>query len=368
MQAYYELSESLLKVLGIEKDASDEEIERAVLDLSYNVPPEFRRIEDIYERHESGNWAPGEINFSSYAKDVKDLYHKSPAELEQLKRILAFFSTGDSFVTNNMPNFTEEFGDFPVIVRMLNSQARIEDIHSKTYSQLIDYLPSDIVSDRDKIDMRLSVIKCPQVKAIADWITKYMDPETESLSARLFAFTILEYIIFSGCFCIIYDHKRKNRLGALTQANALIANDETQHADGSIAYYNTLRKLGHLSKLDQSYALNMLRTGVDITCDLMEHEIESEVVGLKNEDMRMYIQSLSNEMFSAFFAFDNSSSLDEDESSLVPFPGAENPFEWMVNLVIPQLTNFFEKDEVTYIGALNRVDPDELLSDDEVDF
>lgn len=361
---------------NISLDSSDNEslvaiqkIEQGVLRMSHHVPPEFEPIFQIFLKHESGNWGEGEINYSNYEKEVRDLHYENEGELKQILRVLAFFLIGDAIVTRNIgTNFGEELGHHHVIRLMLESQLRFENIHAITYASLVDHLPESVVSKKDKLEMKLSMLRCPRVKAIAEFMAEYMNPQTHSLSERIFAFVILEYIIFAGCFCVIYNLKRKNKLEALTQANSLIARDETLHADNGIAMYHVLTKLGEIEPLDQSVAKEILAEGVKVTCDLMRYGMDIEIVGLDNDDMETYIQSLANEMYSSFFASNVSATVHSGSAGIeLPYPRASNPFPWMVNMIVHQLSNFFEKKETNYIGTLVYQDSDDD-DDDDVDF
>jgi ribonucleotide reductase beta subunit family protein with ferritin-like domain len=151
---------------------------------------------------------------------------------------LAFFAGSDGIVLENLlKRFTNEI-EIPEVRCAYTFQAMMENIHSETYSLLIDTYIKDPV-EKDRLFRAIDTI--PAVREKAEWAIKWMDSKQASFASRLVAFAAVEGIFFSGSFCAIYWLKQRGLMPGLTFSNELISRDEGMHTDFAMLLYSKLK-------------------------------------------------------------------------------------------------------------------------------
>lgn len=178
-------------------------------------------------------WTVDEIDLS---QDVKDWQKLSKDEQHFIKHVLAFFAASDGIVLENLAQrFTTEI-QIPEARCFYGFQMMMENIHSETYSILID----TYIDDGAEKDFLFKAIQnIPSVTCKADWAFKWIDSST-CFAERLVAFAAIEGIFFSGSFCAIFWLKKRGLMPGLTFSNELISRDEGMHTDFACLLYKHL--------------------------------------------------------------------------------------------------------------------------------
>lgn len=159
-----------------------------------------------------------------------------------LSRILAFFAASDGIVNENL---VERFSSEVQVAEarcFYGFQIMIENVHSETYSLLIDTYVKD-PEERDFLFRAIETI--PPIKRKADWAFKWISSKTSSFAERLVAFAVVEGIFFSGSFAAIFWMRKRGLMPGLTFSNELICRDEGMHTDFACLLFTHLRKRPH---------------------------------------------------------------------------------------------------------------------------
>ena len=174
---------------------------------------------EMYKKAVSAFWTPEELDLS---KDVEDFNKLNDNEKFFIKNILSFFSSSDTIVNINLG---ERFiNDVQVLEAKFfyAFQMAIENIHSETYSLLIDTYFKDPKEKSEALD---AINNMPCIKDKADWCFKWIDDTDSSFSQRLIAFALVEGVFFSGAFCSIFWLKERGLMPGLSFSNELISRD-----------------------------------------------------------------------------------------------------------------------------------------------
>merc|ERR1712060_1002703 len=280
-------------------------------------PIRFPEIWEMYKKHEASFWTAEEIDLSSDAKDWEGL---SSDEQHFIKHILAFFAASDGIVLENLS------GQFSVEVQVPEARAfygfqiAMENIHSETYSLLIE----QYIRDPAEKDMVFDAIHTmPAVEAKAQWAIQWMNDEN-CFAERIVAFAAVEGILFSGSFCAIYWLKKRGLMPGLTFSNELISRDEGLHAEFACMLYGMLQH-----PLPEDVVHDIIRGAVDVERKFICEALSCDLIGMNNELMTRYIEFVADRLLTAL-----------GHSKLF---GASNPFDWMELISLQGKTNFFEK-------------------------
>merc|ERR1719159_1540971 len=182
-------------------------------------PIQYPEIWEMYKKHEASFWTAEEIDLSS---DVRDWERLSDSERHFIKHVLAFFAASDGIVLENLAgNFSCEV-QVPEARAFYGFQIAMENIHSETYSLLIEQYIRD---SAEKESLLQGIHTLPAVRAKARWAVQWMNKEN-SFAEWLVAFAAVEGVLFSGSFCAIYWLKKRGLMPGLTFSNELISRDE----------------------------------------------------------------------------------------------------------------------------------------------
>jgi ribonucleotide reductase beta subunit family protein with ferritin-like domain len=182
-------------------------------------PIKYHGVWELYKQHIASYWSPEEIDFS---KDRTDWENLNDNERYFIKNILAFFACSDGIVIENLvSNFCTEV-QLPEARAFYTFQLAMEQVHSETYSLMIDTLIKDPIEKQHLLE---GIETIPAVVAKAEWAVKHMNPAC-SFAKRLVAFACVEGIFFSGSFCALFWLKKRGLMSALTFSNELISRDE----------------------------------------------------------------------------------------------------------------------------------------------
>jgi ribonucleoside-diphosphate reductase subunit M2 len=195
------------------------------------------QIWQMYKKAEASFWTAEEMDLS---KDLYDWNNRlNDNERHFISHVLAFFAASDGIVNENL---LERFSNEVQIAEarcFYGFQIMMENIHSETYSLLIDTYIKDPVQ-RDFLFDAIETIPCIKLKA--DWALRWISDEKSTFGERLVAFAAVEGIFFSGSFASIFWLKKRGLMPGLTFSNELISRDEGMHTDFACLLFSHLRR------------------------------------------------------------------------------------------------------------------------------
>jgi ribonucleoside-diphosphate reductase beta chain len=275
-------------------------------------------IWSFYKKQEASFWTAEEIDLST---DITDFANKlNDDERHFIKHVLAFFAASDGIVNENLAeNFLSEV-QYTEAKFFYGFQVMMENIHSETYSLLIDTLIKD-KAEKDHLFRAIDTLDC--VKKKAEWALNWID--NGSFQERLIAFAAVEGIFFSGSFCSIFWLKKRGLLPGLSFSNELISRDEGLHCDFACLLYNS-----HVEeKLSKEKVQKIIVDAVDIEKEFVTDALPVRLIGMNAELMTQYIEFVADRLLVE---------LGNDKVYNV-----SNPFDFMDMISIQGKTNFFEK-------------------------
>ena len=302
-------------------------------------PIKHHDIWEWYKKMEASFWTAEEIDLS---QDLNDWNNKlNDEERYFIKHILAFFAASDGIVNENLAeNFVNEV-QYAEAKFFYGFQIMMENIHSETYSLLIDTYVKD-ETERDDLFNALEVF--PAIKKKADWALKWI--ESDSFAERLIAFAAVEGIFFSGSFCSIFWLKKRGLMPGLTFSNELISRDEGLHCMFACLLHNKYVQ----NKVSSQRITDIIREAVDIEREFITESLPVSLIGMNSKLMEQYIE------FTADFWL--------TELGCNKIYNVENPFDFMEMLSLQNKSNFFEKRTSEYQKVSDKVIDFDKLDDD----
>jgi ribonucleoside-diphosphate reductase beta chain len=282
------------------------------------TPVKHQNLWNIFKKHQQVLWTTEEIDFVNDEKDWKTM---SPESQKFILNIIAFFASSDMLVVENL--IDQFMGEVKVAEckAFYGLQAYIECIHSETYALMLSkFAPNE--TERLRLADAVHVIPC--IKAKADWVTKYMNPDKPFLE-RLWAFCIFEGVLFSASFCSIYWLRTKGKCKGLCFSNNLIARDEALHAEFAIEMFNMTEGL------EQSIVHNILKEAVELEERFVEQSLPERLDGINKETMKQYVRYCGNRLLKMLHNGKYESIWND-----------EQPYVFMNMISIDTKTNFFE--------------------------
>lgn len=280
-------------------------------------PIQDKEVWAMYKKHVASFWTAEEIDLSADQKDWKKL---NDDEKHFIKHVLAFFAASDGIVLENL---LENFGlnvQLPEARCFYGFQAAMENIHSETYSLLIDTYVKE-PSEKKKLFEAMHEIPC--VKDKAQWAIDWINKES-SFAQRLVAFAAVEGIFFSGSFCAIFWLKKRGIMPGLTFSNELISRDEGLHTDFACMLYQRIVK-----KLPEELVHTIIKDAVACEINFVTDALPVKLIGMNADMMAQYIKFVADRLLHALGC-----------SKLWNVP---NPFDWMEMISLQGKTNFFER-------------------------
>ena len=271
-----------------------------------------------YKKSEACFWTAEEIDLS---QDLTDWNNKlNDDERHFVKHVLAFFAASDGIVNENLAeNFVAEV-QYTEAKFFYGFQIMMENIHSETYSLLIDTYIKD-PKEKDYLFNAIETLDC--VKKKAKWALRWI--ENGSFAERLIAFAAVEGIFFSGSFCSIFWLKKRGLMPGLSFSNELISRDEGMHCDFACLLYND-----HIiHKMPKETVTGIITDAVEIEKEFVTDALPVKLIGMNADLMCQYIEFVADRLLVA---------LRHDKVYNV-----ENPFPWMDLISLEGKTNFFEK-------------------------
>ena len=293
-------------------------------------PIKHHDIWEWYKKMEASFWTAEEIDLS---QDINDWNNKlNDEERYFIKHILAFFAASDGIVNENLAeNFVNEV-QYAEAKFFYGFQIMMENIHSETYSLLIDTYVKD-ETERDELFNALEVF--PAIKKKADWALKWI--ESDSFAERLIAFAAVEGIFFSGAFCSIYWLKKRGLMPGLTFSNELISRDEGVHCDFAVHLHNH-----HLvNKVPKARIREIIVDALNIEREFITESLPVSLIGMNAGLMTQYLEFVADRLLVEL-------GCDREYNT-------SNPFDFMDMISLQGKTNFFEKKVAEYqkSGVMN---------------
>ena len=302
-------------------------------------PLKYHDIWEMYKTAEHSFWTSEEIDLS---QDMTDWEEKlNDDERHYIKNVLAFFAASDGIVNENLAeNFVKEV-QYPEAKFFYGFQLTIENIHSETYSLLIDTYIKDN-KEKDHLFNAIDTIDSVQKKA--QWALKWID--SESFAERLIAFAAVEGIFFSGSFCSIFWLKKRGLMPGLTFSNELISRDEGLHCLFACLLHNKYIQ----NKVSEERIKEIICEAVEIEKEFVTDSLPVALIGMNEVLMQQYIEYVADYWLI--------------ELGCSKVYHAENPFDLMDMLSLQNKSNFFEKRVSEYQKASNtNIDYDNLSDD-----
>lgn len=305
-------------------------------------PIEHHDIWDFYKKSEASFWTAEEIDLSA---DLVDWETKlSDDERFFIKHVLAFFAASDGIVNENLAvNFLSEV-QYTEAKFFYGFQVMMENIHSETYSLLIDAYIKD-TAEKNRLFQAIDTLACVEKKA--KWALNWIDKG--SFVERLVAFAAVEGIFFSGSFCSIFWLKKRGLMPGLSFSNELISRDEGMHCDFACLLYNH-----HVvNKLTQEKVREIIAEAVEIEKEFVCDALPVKLIGMNADLMSQYIEFVADRLLV--------------ELGNEKLYNAINPFDFMDMISLQGKTNFFEKRVAEYqkAGVAGATEGGNLFSLDE---
>jgi ribonucleoside-diphosphate reductase beta chain len=293
-------------------------------------PIQHNDIWEMYKKQEASIWTAEELDLSP---DLVDWESKlNDDERFFIKHVLAFFAASDGIVNENLAeNFLSEV-QYTEAKFFYGFQVMMENIHSETYSLLIDTYIKDT---KEKNYLFNAIETFEPVKKKADWAMRWID--NGSYAERLVSFAAVEGIFFSGSFCSIFWLKKRGLMPGLTFSNELISRDEGLHCDFACMLYNN-----HLvNKLPKEQVQKIIADAVEIEKEFVTESLPVRLIGMNSDLMSQYIEFVADRLLT--------------ELGNNKIYNTSNPFDFMDMINLQGKTNFFEKrvGEYQKAGVLN---------------
>jgi len=281
-------------------------------------PIKYEAIWRMYKKHEASFWTTEEIDL---VPDMNDWNIRlNDDERHFIKHVLAFFAASDGIVNENLAmRFMNEV-QIPEARCFYGFQIAMENIHSETYSLLIDTYIKDPIEKKSLFN---AIETIPCVKKKAEWAMKWIS-STNSFGERLVAFAAVEGIFFSGSFCSIFWLKKRGLMPGLGFSNEQISRDEGLHCDFACLLFGMLT-----NKPSNSTVRKIICDAVNCEKDFVTDSLSVDLIGMNASLMQQYIEFVADRLLV---------SLGQPKVYNV-----QNPFDWMELISLQGKTNFFEK-------------------------
>ena len=302
-------------------------------------PLKYHDIWEMYKTAEHSFWTAEEIDL---AQDLTDWNEKLNADEKHfIKMVLAFFAASDGIVNENLAeNFLKEV-QYPEAKSFYGFQIAMENVHSETYSLLID----TYIKDSEEKDRLFHAIdNFPSIMKKADWALKWIN--SESFAERLIAFAAVEGIFFSGSFCSIFWLKKRGLMPGLAFSNELISRDEGLHCQFATLLHNRYVQ----NKVSPERIQEIITSAVEIEKEFITESLPVSLIGMNSKLMEQYIQFTADFWLQAL--------------GCQKVYNVENPFDFMDMISLQGKTNFFEKRVAEYQKVSDKAIDFDNLDDD----
>jgi ribonucleoside-diphosphate reductase subunit M2 len=303
-------------------------------------PIKHQDVWEMYKKQVDCFWRAEEIDLT---KDLANWDSLNRDEKYFISMILAFFAASDGIVLENLASRFMMDVQISEARAFYGFQIAIENVHSETYSLLIETYIKD---KEEKHKLFNAIENFPCIKKKSDWAQKWIHDNRSSFATRLVAFACVEGIFFSGAFCSIYWLKKRGLMPGLTFSNELISRDEALHCEFAVLLYSKLTK-----KVDRAKIQELIREAVEIETEFICEALPCKLIGMNSELMTQYIKFVADRLVV--------------QLGYKKIYGVSNPFDFMELISLEGKTNFFEKRVGEYaLANVNKTDTDFEFNDD----
>jgi len=295
----------------------------------------------MYKQGEASFWTAEEIDLS---QDLVDWANLNDGERHFISHVLAFFAASDGIVNENLAvNFLQTV-QIPEAKCFYGFQIMMENIHSETYSLLIDTYIKD-PKEKDRLFNAIETVPCVTKKA--EWALRFINNGT--FIENLIAFAAVEGIFFSGSFCSVFWLKKRGLMPGLSFSNELISRDEGLHCDFACLLYTKYIK----NKVPFEQVLNIILEAVEIEKEFVTDSLPVDLIGMNARLMAQYIEFVADRLLVALGGQKHFN--------------ATNPFDFMEMISLQGKTNFFEKrvSEYQKSGVMAEKDSQKFSLDED---
>lgn len=306
----------------MEEELLSESANRFVL-----FPVKYHDIWHLYKTASSVFWVPNEVDLTKDLDDWNNVLNDN--EKHFIKNVLAFFSSSDSIVNENLAaRFLNEV-QVPEAKAFYGFQIAMEVIHQEMYSLMIDTYVKDT---EEKTALFNSIFTVPTIKQKAEWALKWIQDKDACFATRLVAFAIVEGIFFSSAFASIYWLKERGLMPGLCLSNEFISRDEGLHCEFAILLYSHIK-----NKLPQDKIHEIFRHATEIECQFVVDSLRVKLIGMNADLMCDYVKFCSDRLLT--------------QLGYEKLFNAANPFPFMERIGLSNKTNFFEHYVADYSKA-----------------
>jgi ribonucleoside-diphosphate reductase beta chain len=310
-------------------------------------PMRYPVFYDMFRDGIKNTWTVEEVDFQTDLVDLKQ--RLSPAEVHLIQRLVAFFATGDSIVSNNLVLNLYKHVNSPEARLYLSRQLYEEAVHVQFYLTLLD----NYVPDPDARAGAFSAVEnIPSIAKKADFCMKWMDSiqEIDQLTTRehrkqfllnLICFAAcIEGLFFFAAFAYVYFLRSKGLLHGLAAGTNWVFRDESCHLEFAFEVVKVVRSQepGLWDEQLERDIVQMLHEAVDAETQFAEDLLSGGVAGLSVRDMRQYLGYVADQRLQRL--------------GIAPAFHAKNPFSFMDLQDVQELTNFFERRVSAYQTAV----------------
>jgi ribonucleoside-diphosphate reductase beta chain len=317
-----------------------------ILDSGFKLtlrPMQYPTFYEMYRKAIQNTWTVEEVDFSTDLVDLRDKV--SSAEKHLIQRLVAFFATGDSIVSNNLVLNLYRHINSPEARLYLSRQLFEEAVHVQFYLTLLDnYMPDPV--EREKAFSAVENI--PSIRRKAEFCFKWInslytlneiktEEQRSEFLMNLISFSAaVEGIFFFAAFAYVYFLRSKGLLNGLASGTNWVFRDESMHMAFGFLVVETVRKEypqlfnAELEKKIHAMLEDAIQCEENFAADLLEEG----VAGLSLTSMRQYLEFVADQrLVNLGFA---------------PKYKSNNPFAFMDLQDVQELTNFFERRVSAY--------------------
>jgi ribonucleoside-diphosphate reductase beta chain len=317
-----------------------------ILDPGFDLtlrPMKYPVFFEMYRDAIKNTWTVEEVDFST---DTVDLQKRlDPAERHLVNRLVAFFATGDSIVSNNLVLSLYKHINAPEARMYLSRQLYEEALHVQFYLTLLDTYIPDL---KEREEAFAAIQNIPSIQRKAEFCFKYMD-SVDSLEAcetredkRKFLLNLMcfacciEGMFFFAAFAYVYFLRSKGLLNGLASGTNWVFRDESCHMAFAFEVVSTVRKEDPTLFDDelQAQVIEMLKEAVECEMQFAEDLLSGGVAGLSQADMRQYLEFVADQRL--------------QNLGMPAYFGSKNPFSFMDLQDVQELSNFFERRVSAY--------------------
>jgi ribonucleotide reductase beta subunit family protein with ferritin-like domain len=306
-------------------------------------PIEYHSIWEMYKNHMAVFWTAEEIDLGA---DLADWEKLNDGERHFVSHVLAFFAASDGIVNENLA--LRFYNDVQIAEArcFYGFQIAMENIHSETYSLLIDTYIKD-PREKDRLFNAVQNLECVGKKA--EWAMRWIKSD-KSFAHRLIAFAAVEGIFFSGSFCAIFWLKKRGLMPGLATSNEFISRDEGLHCEFACHLHSLLTPE---EQIDKATITQIVTEAVEIEKEFITDALPASLIGINAQSMTQYIEFVADHWLVRM--------------GCQKFYHSTNPFDWMELISLEGKTNFFEKrvSEYQKSGVLGEKNDHQLTLDVE---